>query len=649
IAPHAARPSGKVMTTAASAGDCIFRDVTFLAPNGPSTFNSDTNFPLCFLDDIAQDMLFLDCTFIGGSVGVYWNALVSGTNPIVRVLGSDFFEQSRKFAALRYFHASSQFHFLDNQLSTTIPNDFTGVHSEAANATIWIRDNDFTFQNSHDLLGVDVEGRNLDIKRNSFYAIDCEEVTGVRIEALAENVEVKNNHIVQYLPTISVTSTSPFTGIAFEATSQTGGYLTQVIDLSNNFISSQHGWEGTGIRAKLKGHTVAQKLYVNNNEIHFTRVGEGSQGLFRGIEVDGGNAEVGPTQFNRNGIRMMYMPEGIAEVAASGILVAALVHNDDFSLFNNDIEIEYETEDDERGISLTAIAKKAGANATPVWIGNNMVSLNSRRTTSYGLVMEDVDSSMIYHNSFHIYDTDFSSGIWEPAGINIFSPSGAIQELEAQNNIVLMDADGLLIDWDCACPLLLNKNLYYTPTHRPNRRWRLNGAIHTGIAAWRTATGQEAFSIGGNPHFYAPPGNPYNDLHIESTSNALNQALVMPFPPEAAILNQDIDGDSRIGSGNPDIGADERPMSNKNAAPFANENRATTWEMFPNPAGETLYLRHLRPGTLRILDAQGRELLHLEVMETDAQISLADLPAGMYVVTFTPEGKSPEFKKLIRR
>lgn len=108
--------------------------------------------------------------------------------------------------------------------------------------------------------------------------------------------------------------------------------------------------------------------------------------------------------------------------------------------------------------------------------------------------------------------------------------------------------------------LTTNNNLYFAPG-TGGTMGRYNGADHTAIGTWRTATGQDAVTNQADPQFKVPNGTTATlDLHIPFTSPANGSGSVI-----AAVTN-DFDGDPRPATA-PDIGADEIVNGSAGAVP----------------------------------------------------------------------------------
>lgn len=68
----------------------------------------------------------------------------------------------------------------------------------------------------------------------------------------------------------------------------------------------------------------------------------------------------------------------------------------------------------------------------------------------------------------------------------------------------------------------------------------------------------------------------------------------------------------------------------------SNETRTTDMEVTPNPASESLFLRHLpSAGEVRILNLQGQIVYRTEVQPGSTEISVHSLAAGVYLLDFT--------------
>jgi len=120
---------------------------------------------------------------------------------------------------------------------------------------------------------------------------------------------------------------------------------------------------------------------------------------------------------------------------------------------------------------------------------------------------------------------------------------GNVFAATTQNLLLQSDAGnaGTLLDW----------NLWFAPGGAGAARFVWNGAQHTGFAAYRAATGQDADSLFADPLLANPAAG---DVHLTAASPAID-AGDPGFVPDAG--ETDLDGGPRVLGPRVDIGADE--------------------------------------------------------------------------------------------
>jgi len=136
-----------------------------------------------------------------------------------------------------------------------------------------------------------------------------------------------------------------------------------------------------------------------------------------------------------------------------------------------------------------------------------------------------------------------ATGVGEPA---IDLDASVNVSLEMFNNIV--ESAGHAIKSTNSIPITGDGNLYYKTSGGPVT-FDVNSTTHANLAAWQSATGQDANSFDANPQFVAG-ANAYN---IQPSSPAGGLGLLAHIRPE------DIDGENRPqpAATNPDAGVDE--------------------------------------------------------------------------------------------
>jgi hypothetical protein len=197
---------------------------------------------------------------------------------------------------------------------------------------------------------------------------------------------------------------------------------------------------------------------------------------------------------------------------------------------------------------------------------NNMVRLGTDANgnsitlglTIYGIYQASTSSNNnFYHNSVYIG----GSGVISSSNTYAFVSTTVTSTRDIRNNIFWngrSNASGgvaniaIRVGGTAANPAGLTTNyndLYATGVD--GYIGVFNGIIRNALTDWKTATGQDATSFSGNPHFINRNGNAASvDLHIAS-----------PTPIEAvgtniASVTNDYDGQTRLGLTPTDIGAD---------------------------------------------------------------------------------------------
>ncbi|MBL4756056.1 MAG: right-handed parallel beta-helix repeat-containing protein, partial [Flavobacteriales bacterium] len=173
-----------------------------------------------------------------------------------------------------------------------------------------------------------------------------------------------------------------------------------------------------------------------------------------------------------------------------------------------------------------------GTSGNEAEVYNNMSEVGEgTSTTSYGIYLSGCDYVNIYFNSVGVSSTHATGGrgLYTTGGSNI----------KVVNNIFSNTGGGyaIYINTTAAIVQCDYNDLYFTGTNLGY--W--SGAKTT-LAAWQTATSQDANSVSTDPMFVSA-----SDLHIQSSSPCVDGAIVL-----AAVPN-DIEGELR----NPDMGADE--------------------------------------------------------------------------------------------
>ena len=217
----------------------------------------------------------------------------------------------------------------------------------------------------------------------------------------------------------------------------------------------------------------------------------------------------------------------VRSTAGDGIYLRYL---ENFEITNNKVIVP------DAAVYLYGLSSKVNTNGL---IANNMLS--STRSFGEGLYIYRTDSVKILHNTIRAY-----------YGAYLYFHDN----MTFKNNIVATTTGYCMYD-NAVGNLDSDYNLYYRGT--TGRVGRYNSTIYAALNAWVTATGQDANSIVTNPGFVAPAAQ--NGLYTTTNAGEDLGTTVLP-----AVINTDIDGQTRPMGTAPDMGADERITTPSDAA-----------------------------------------------------------------------------------
>lgn len=164
----------------------------------------------------------------------------------------------------------------------------------------------------------------------------------------------------------------------------------------------------------------------------------------------------------------------------------------------------------------------------------------------YGIMVDTGGGYKIYFNSV-LMSTNQTATTGIPAAINIGSSVATAGALDLRNNIFAnIQTVGVCYAIYVAAANTVFSNIDYNIYYPGTGTLGYLGSARATLAAWQTATGQDANSISADPLF-----NSNTDLHITNLSSPAGNAAT----PIAGITI-DIDGTTRDAL-TPDIGADE--------------------------------------------------------------------------------------------
>ena len=128
-----------------------------------------------------------------------------------------------------------------------------------------------------------------------------------------------------------------------------------------------------------------------------------------------------------------------------------------------------------------------------------------------------------------------------------------VSGLIIENNIFVANDQNLFISnpYEKNVGSTVDFNVYYGPGGPDDGQWQWQDQAYCEFSAWKSATGNDANSVFGDPLLILPASG---DLHIASDSPARNAGDDLDADVRGLL---DIDGDDRAGDGAADIGADE--------------------------------------------------------------------------------------------
>lgn len=333
----------------------------------------------------------------------------------------------------------------------------------------------------------------------------------------------------------SVSSSASVSGIYINP-----GSLVTGINVSGNTISTM---SNTGTLANFTGiMSFSPNTSVNNNIVS-GMTQNGAVGFWGIVQVGAVNSSCSGNTVSGLTTATTGVPNGInIQGASSGVTVSK---NKVFNIKNTNVV----------GTSTVGLTLGSSLNASDILVSNNFIS----DIAAYGLVSQSIGNGYgiavysgggynIYANSVNLAtDQTLATGV--PACFFISSAVTAAGSLNVRNNIFSIPATIGTNRYAVICNApntvfaAINHNDYYTSG--PSIGY-YNALDVTDLAAWRTAVGQDANSVSGDPKYVGP-----SDLHIQP-------AVYSPVRSAGVAIAQvtdDIDGNPR--SNPPDIGAAE--------------------------------------------------------------------------------------------
>ncbi|MBL7727529.1 MAG: hypothetical protein JNM68_07590, partial [Dinghuibacter sp.] len=355
-------------------------------------------------------------------------------------------------------------------------------------------------------------------------------------------------------------ATTTFTGVHVGGNT-TIGVTTAGNERNNNnaitnnlFRKSQYGLTMFGFASA----SPDQNNIVNNNNFGTATAGEGFSLL--AINADRQQNLV----VSGNEVQNVTNATNVSSTPFGGIRL--LDFKDGLCYKNNIHDLAYTNASTSKiyGIAVTSSSYTTAGNPSNARIYNNMVSRitstgNSAVWNTTGILASAGYGDKYYYNTVNLNGQVANSGSGLVAAFA--NGDGNITtnctNIDVRNNIFSLtgsnaSAGGNFWAYYTTATTLTGStlnynNLYCNGTGSTNNIGRFNGTIYATLAAWQTATAQEANSVSIAPVFVSN-----SDAHLVPGSNTALDNLGTPI----AGITDDIDGDTRSAT-TPDMGADE--------------------------------------------------------------------------------------------
>jgi hypothetical protein len=199
-------------------------------------------------------------------------------------------------------------------------------------------------------------------------------------------------------------------------------------------------------------------------------------------------------------------------------------------------------------IGIELASEHRGKNTSFITVRNNFVYLNTQVGIAFGGYDEQRGSTehcVIVNNTlFH----NATQGDW---GAELYIQFDTRNNTVRNNIIASGEARLFLESWSAVMTgNQMDHNLFFAPGGGTGGSWIWKGDAYDTFAAYQRASGNDTGSLIGVDPLFVSLDAP--DLHLQSTSPAINTGVAMP---EAG--GEDIDGQTRIQGGAIDLGADE--------------------------------------------------------------------------------------------
>ena len=331
-------------------------------------------------------------------------------------------------------------------------------------------------------------------------------------------------------------------GIAVYGTSASGSIHDLVID-GNEVRGCVLGWsESLVVNGNVEDFAITNNVVHDNNNIGIDAIGfEGEcVGCSDALDQARDGVIAGNLVYN---IDSLGNPSYNGERSADGIYVDGGAR----------IVIERNIVHDSN-IGIELASEHPGKSTSEVTVRSNFVY----RSHSIGIAMGGYDTHRgstegcaVVHNTLYDNDTDHSGG-----GELLLQYD--LRDNLIENNIVYANAQNQFVanEFTLASGNTIDHNIYFSAGGAAASSWAWLGTAHSGFAAWKAGSGNDANSVFADPLLVSPGSG---DLHLGPGSPAIGTATPLPVAVAGSI---DIDGTPRVSGAGADIAADELACGN---------------------------------------------------------------------------------------